>query len=79
MIDLVLWITKKKPVSVKALGSNLMVSETKQKYNDFAILLLEFEDKMSAKITAHGGIVHPHFHALKVFGKKLSFLLPYLS
>ena len=77
MIDLVLWITKKKPVSVKALGSNLMVSETKQKYNDFAILLLEFEDKMSVKITAHGGIVHPHFHALKVFGKKLSFLHDY--
>jgi predicted dehydrogenase len=77
MIDLVLWITKKKPVSVKALGSNIIVSGTRQKHNDFAILLLEFEDKMSIKISAHGGGVHPHFHALKIFGKKSSFIHDY--
>lgn len=77
MIDLVLWITGKKPVSVKALGSNMMVSGTKQKYNDFAILLLEFEDQMSIKISAHGGGIHPHFHALKIFGKKSSFIHDY--
>ena len=77
MIDLVLWITGKKPVSVKALGSNIMVSGTKQKYNDFAILLLEFEDKMSIKISVHGGCVHPHFHTLKVYGKKSSFIHDY--
>lgn len=74
MIDLVLWITGKKPVSVKTLGSNIVVSGTKQKYNDFAILLLEFEDQMSIKISAHGGGVHPHFHTLKIFGKKSSFI-----
>ena len=77
MIDLVLWITGKKPVSIKALGSNIIVSGTKQKYNDFAILLLEFEDQMSIKISAHGGGVHPHFHALKIFGKKSSFIHDY--
>tara|TARA_Y100000996_G_scaffold291876_1_gene230744 strand:+ start:8438 stop:9457 length:1020 start_codon:yes stop_codon:yes gene_type:complete len=77
MIDLVLWITQKKPVSVKALGSNMMVSGTKQKHNDFAILLLEFEDQLSVKISAHGGGVHPHFHALKIFGKKSSFIHDY--
>ena len=77
MIDLVLWITGKKPVSIKALGSNIVVFGTKQKYNDFAILLLEFEDQMSIKISAHGGGVHPHFHALKIFGKKSSFIHDY--
>ena len=77
MIDLVLWITGKKPVSVKALGSNIIVSGTKQKYNDFAVLLLEFEDQMSIKISAHGGGIHPHFHTLKIFGKKSSFIHDY--
>ena len=74
MIDLVIWITGKRPVSVKALGNNIAVSGTKQKHNDFAILLLEFENKMSVKISAHGGVVHPHFHGLKIFGKKSSFI-----
>lgn len=77
MIDLVLWITGKKPISVRALGSNIIVAGTKQKYNDFAILLLEFDDQMSVKISAHGGCVHPHFHALKIFGEKSSFMHDY--
>ena len=77
MIDLVLWITEKKPIRVKALGSSKIVSGTKQKHNDFAILLLEFEDQMSIKISAHGGGVHPHFHALKIFGKNSSFIHDY--
>lgn len=79
MIDLVLWITGKKPVSVKALGSNKITSGTDQKHNDFAILLLEFEDKMTVKISAHGGGVHPHFHALKIFGKKSTFIHDYTN
>ena len=77
MIDLVLWITGKKPISVNGFGSNIIVSGTKQRYNDFAILLLEFEDQMSVKISAHGGGVHPHFHSLKIFGKKSSFIHDY--
>ena len=50
MIDLVLWITGKKPISVKALGSNIIVAGTKQKHNDFAVLLLEFDDQMSVRL-----------------------------
>ena len=79
MIDLVLWITGKRPVSVKALGSNIIASGTTQKHNDFAILLLEYENKMTVKISAHGGGVHPHFHALKIFGKKSTFIHDYTN
>ena len=79
MIDLILWITKKKPVRVKALGGNKIAFGTSQKHNDFAILLLEFEDKMTVKISAHGGGVHPHFHALKIFGKKSTFIHDYTN
>ena len=70
MIDLILWIIGKKPIKVRALGSNIIVSKTKQKHNDFVIILLEFEDQLTVKISAHGGGIHPHFHALKIFGGK---------
>ena len=74
MIDLIFWITGKKPVSVNAIGSRIIAKGTTQKHNDFAVLLLECEDNLSIKITAHGGCVHPHFHSLKVFGKNKTFI-----
>jgi predicted dehydrogenase len=44
------------------------------KNNDFAVLLLEFDDQITVKISAHGGCVHPHFHSLKIFGTNSSFV-----
>ena len=74
MVDLVMWLTEKKPLRVQALGNRITTSGTNQKNNDFAVLLLEFEDQMNIKISAHGGCVHPHFHSLKVFGTNSSFI-----
>ncbi len=74
MIDLIIWLTGKKPLRAQALGNQITTTGTLQKNNDFALLLLEFENKMSVKISAHGGCVHPHFHSLKVFGSKSTFI-----
>lgn len=74
MIDLAIWIIGKKPITVQALGNQIVTTGTSMKFNDFAILLLRFEDQMSVKISAHGGCVHPHFHSLKIYGKNLSFI-----
>lgn len=74
MVDLAMWLTEKKPITVQALGSGIATAGTQQKNNDFAVLLLGFEDQMSIKISAHGGCVHPHFHSLKVFGTNSSFI-----
>ena len=41
--------------------------------------ILEFKDKMTVKISAHGGGIHPHFHALKIFGKKSTFIHDYTN
>lgn len=73
MIDLIMWFTKKKPLRVQAMGNRISTKGTKQRNNDFAVLLLEFENQMVVKISAHGGCVHPHFHSLKVFGTASSF------
>ena len=74
MVDLILWITGKKPISVQSFGSRIIAAGTSQRHNDFAMLILRFENQMSVKVTAHGGCVHPHFHTLKVFGKNNSFI-----
>ena len=74
MVDLAMWIVGKKPNTVQVLGNNIATAGTMQKHNDFAILLLGFDNKMSIKVSAHGGCVHPHFHSLKIYGKNLSFI-----
>lgn len=74
MIDLIVWIVGKNPLTVKTLGNNISTKGTKQKHNDFAVLLLGFDNNMTVKISSHGGCIHPHFHSLKVFGKNSSFI-----
>ncbi|MDQ7834243.1 MAG: Gfo/Idh/MocA family oxidoreductase [Humidesulfovibrio sp.] len=73
MVDLALWLTGQRPVSVAALGSNFATGGTRQRHNDFAVLLMRFPGGLSAKIAAHGGCTHPHFHRLAVYGTQKTF------
>lgn len=68
MIDLIMWLTDSKPVSVMAMGNNFSTNESKLQFNTFAVILLKFNDGFIAKLTGNGGCVHPHFHGLKIFG-----------
>ena len=68
MIDLVMWLIDAKPVSVQAMGNDIASINTNLKYNSFAVILLQFENGIIAKLTGNGGSVHPHFHGLKIFG-----------
>jgi len=68
MIDLVMWLMDAKPVSVQAIGNDIANINTNLKYNSFAVILLQFENGIVAKLTGNGGCVHPHFHGLKIFG-----------
>jgi len=70
MIDLIMWLLNSKPISVQAMGNNISNQGTKIQFNSFAIVLLKFENGIIAKLTGNGGCVHPHFHALKIFGTK---------
>ena len=72
MIDLIMWMTKSKPVSVYAIGNKISTYNSTLNYNSFALLNLIFENGLIAKITGNGGCIHPHFHALKIFGTKKS-------
>ena len=75
MIDLLLWLTGSRVARVSATASNRIVSEgTSFRYHDLAVTLLELEDGSVAKVAANFGCVHPHFHALKVFGTEGTFV-----
>jgi predicted dehydrogenase len=73
MIDLILWMSGMKPVEVQAVGNRIAVEESDFAFNDFAVMILRFENGMAAKISASGGCVHPHFHRVAVFGTRKTF------
>jgi predicted dehydrogenase len=70
MVDLVLWLTEKKVISVVAMGNKLCSSNTKFQGNDFISALIQFDDSSIGKVTANFGCVRPHFHNVRVFGTK---------
>ncbi len=74
MIDLFMWITRMRPVKVQGLGNRISTKKAGFKFYDFATILMEFDNGMTAKVTANGGCVHPHFHKVSAFGTKKSFV-----
>lgn len=74
MIDLIMWLTQMKPVEVQCYGNQIATANSGFNYNDFAAILMRFENGTIAKVTANGGGVHPHFHKLSVFGTERTFI-----
>ncbi len=74
MIDLILWITGEHPVEVQGYGNKIATAESSFRYNDLAVILMKFENNMTAKVCASGGCVHPHFHRMTAFGTKKTFV-----
>lgn len=70
VIDLVMWILKKKPHSVFATANNIVTQNTSFKKNSMVAIFLEFPGKIIAKITANAVAIHKHFHEIKVFTDK---------
>ena len=74
MIDLIMWLIQMKPVEVQCYGNQIATANSGFGYNDFAVILMRFENGTIAKVTANGGCVHPHFHKLSVFGTERTFV-----
>ncbi len=73
MIDLVLWLKGEAPVEVSGYGSRLALGQDELGFDDFAINLFRFKDGSTAKVAAHGGCAHPHFHTVHAYGTARSF------
>ena len=67
MIDLIMWLTKSKPISVYSIGSKTATLGTKFKKESLIVMLFKFPKNIVVKITANGAAVYDHFHELKVF------------
>jgi predicted dehydrogenase len=74
MIDLILWLSGMKPVEIQGYGNQIASQESGFLFNDFAAILMKFENGMVAKVSANGGCVHPHFHKLSIYGTNKTFM-----
>ena len=74
MMDLLMWLVGETPVQVHGYGNQIATKGAAFQYNDFAALLLRFDNDLIVKVTANGGCVHPHFHRVSVYGTKQTFV-----
>ena len=74
MVDLVRWLSGKEAVSVFAVSNKIVTEGTKFRYDDYISALLSFDGGLQARVSANFGCVHPHYHSVKVFGAKSTFI-----
>ncbi len=70
VIDLVMWILKKKPINVFAIGNKIITRNSVYKKNSMCLVVFEFPGNIIVKITANAVAVHKHFHEIKIFTDK---------
>lgn len=74
IIDLMLWLTGQKPISVQSWANKIVTKNTAFRYHDFHAATFFFESGMIGEITANFGCVHKHQHVIKIFGTKATFI-----
>ena len=74
LLDLFLWITGERPATVQAVGNRICTEGTAFRYDDFATALLQCPSGLVARITANFGCVHRHFHVVRLFGTRGTFV-----
>ena len=74
MIDLLLWFSNSRPTEVFAVGSNLASKNTKFQREDFVTAFIKLETDLILKTSANFACIHPHFHSVRIFGTKKTFI-----
>ena len=74
MIDLVIWLLDKKPISVFASGNKIATKESSNIYNSFSVIILKFDNNLDVKISGNGACIYGHYHEMKIFGKNASII-----
>jgi predicted dehydrogenase len=75
MIDLMLWLTGQRPVSVQAMGNRICSRGTGFRYDDYTAATMAFASGMVGRIAANFGCVHRHQHVVRIFGTLKTFVL----
>lgn len=74
MIDLMMWITGEKPVSVNTVGNNIATRSTAFGYDDFQAATFKFPSGLIGRAAANFACVHRHHHVFRLFGTKATFI-----
>ena len=74
VVDLLLWLTGDRVLEVSAYGNRIASEASAFRNFDLVVSLLRFESGMVGKVTANFGCVHPHYHALEIYGTEGTFL-----
>jgi len=74
LVDLMLWLTAQRPVSVAAMGNRICTDGTDFRYHDFVAATFQFESGLVGRVSANFGCMHRHQHVVRVFGTKATFL-----
>ena len=73
LIDLIMWLSNQKILSVNSVGTNNITSKSKFKFYDCVISNLKLSDDSIASVTANFPSVTPHGHRVSVFAEKGTF------
>lgn len=73
LIDLMLWLTGERPVTVTASANKIATRGSAFRYNDFVTATFEFASGLVARITANFGCIQPHQHVVRIFGTQATF------
>lgn len=74
LVDLLLWLTGERPVSVFAAGNRVCTQQTEFRFPDYVTATLRFASGLIARIAANFGCVHRHQHVVRMFGTQATFL-----
>jgi predicted dehydrogenase len=74
LIDLLTWLLDDAIVEVTAVGNAIAARGSDFRYNDTVVALLRLRSGAVGKVSANFGCVHPHFHALTIFGTKATYV-----
>jgi predicted dehydrogenase len=70
LVDLMLWITGRRPEAVTAVGGDICARGSAYPGDDFVAATYRFPGGMVGRITANFGSVTRHHHVLRVFGTR---------
>ena len=73
LIDLILWMTNKKPKSVFSYANNIASKNFKFKYQDNVLAIFKLDDKSTLKISVKFASVNKHHHNISIYGTKRTF------
>lgn len=74
LLDLMLWLTGRRPLAVTAAGNRISTAGTAFRYNDYCAATLQFDGGMIARLSANYGCVHRHQHLLRLYGTQATFI-----